>query len=57
MKEKEKIIHLIFANEYSEAGRYYNKNTLEYIEKLYGKDKTIKGFDVVKTIKERFIQE
>ena len=52
-----KIIHLIFANEYSEAGRYYNKNTLEYIEKLYGKDKTIKGFDVVKTIKERFIQE
>ena len=52
-----KIIHLIFANEYSEAGRYYNKNTLEYIENLYGKDKTIKGFDVVKTIKERFIQE
>jgi hypothetical protein len=45
-----KIIHLIFANEYSEAGRYYNKNTLEYIENLYGKDKTIKGFDVVKTI-------
>ena len=52
-----KIIHLIFANEYSEAGKYYNKNTLETIEKLYGRNKTVIGFDVVKTIKERFTQE
>ena len=54
---EQKIIHLIFANEYSEAGKYYNKNTLEYIEKFYGWNKIVKGFDVVKTIKERFIQE
>ena len=54
---EQKIIHLIFANEYSEAGKYYNKNTLEFIENLYGSNKAVKGFDVVKTIKERFIQE
>ena len=52
-----KIFHLIFANDYSEAGKYYNKNTLESIEKLYDMTTKIKGFDVVKTIKERFIQE
>ena len=54
---EQKINHLIFANEYSEAGKYYNKNTLEYIEKLYKSNKNVTGFDVVKTIKERFIQE
>ena len=52
-----KIFHLIFANDYSEAGKYYNKNTLESIEKLYDMTTKIKGFDVVKTIKERLIQE
>ena len=52
-----KIFHLIFANDYSEAGKYYNKNTLESIEKLYDMNSKIKGFDVVKTIKERLIEE
>ena len=30
-----KIFHLIFANEYSEAGKFYNENTLQFIEKSY----------------------
>ena len=52
-----KIFHLIFANEYSEAGRYYNGYTLSFIEKSYELNIDLKGFDIVKTVKERFIIE
>ena len=31
-----RIYHLIFANDYSEAGKYYNDYTLQYIENLFG---------------------
>ena len=52
-----KIFHLIFANEYSEDGRYYNDYTLSFIEKSYELNIDLKGFDIVKTVKERFLVE
>ena len=50
-----KIFHLIFANEGSEAGNYYNNFTLRFIEKKYQDSTDLKPFDVIQTIKERFI--
>ena len=52
-----KIFHLIFANEYSEAGRYFNDYTLSFIEKSYEFNTDLNGFDIVQTVKERFILE
>ena len=52
-----KIFHLIYANEYSEAGKYYNGYTLSFIEKSYELNGTLNGFDIVKTVKDRFILE
>ena len=49
-----KIFHLIYANQYSEAGKYYNPYTLKFIENSYEKITDLKGFNVVETIKERF---
>ena len=49
-----KIFHLIYANEYSEAGEYYNQYTLQFIEKSYDKITDLKGFNIVETVKERF---
>ena len=48
--------HLIFANEDSEAGDYYNKYTLEFIEDTYKFLKDYGPFDVIETVKDRFIQ-
>ena len=50
-----KIFHLIFANEGSEAGDYYNNFTLQFLENQYKNVTDIKKFDVIQTIKERFI--
>ena len=41
-----RIFHLIFANEYSEAGRYYNDYTLSFIEKSFELNTDLKGFDI-----------
>ena len=49
-----KIFHLIYANEGSEAGNYYNDFTLNYIEQTYQNVTGLTSFDVMKTIKERF---
>ena len=49
-----KIFHLIFANDYSPAGKYYNSNTLSFIENLFEVNTDLKGFDIIETIKERF---
>ena len=49
-----KIFHLIFANEDSEAGNYYNEYTLNFIESSYEKITDLKGFNILETIKERF---
>ena len=48
------IYHLIFANDYSDAGKYYNGYTLQFIENLFGANIHLKGFDVIETIQERF---
>ena len=53
-KNDPKIFHLIFANEYSEAGKYYNGYTLSFIENSYEKIINLKGFDIIETVKERF---
>ena len=50
------IFHLIYANEGSEAGEYYNNFTLEFIEKSYQYITDIKPFDVIKKLKNRFIK-
>jgi hypothetical protein len=52
---EQKILHFIFANEGSEAGNYYNDLTLYYIEHSYQQITNIKSFDVIETIKQRFI--
>ena len=50
-----KIYHLLYANEGSEAGLYYNKFTLDYLENFYKMVTDIKAFDILETVKERFI--
>jgi len=59
-KDKEKykernIFHLIFANEDSEAGKYYNPFTLTFIENYFSNIQYLKSFDVIDSIKERFM--
>ena len=34
-KNNENIFHLIYANQDSKAGKYYNKSTLDFIETSY----------------------
>jgi len=50
-----KIYHFIYANEGSEAGLFYNKFTLDYLENFYKMVTDIKPFDILETVKERFI--
>ena len=54
-EEDTQIFHLIFANEGSEAGKYYNNFALEFIEKSYQLITEIRPFDVIKRLKNRFI--
>ena len=51
-----KIYHLIFANEGSEAGKYYNNFTLDFLEGDFQRVTDLKPFDVINTVKERFIE-
>ena len=50
-----KIIHLIFANEGSEAGNFYNKFALEFIENSFKFVTNIKPFNIFEKLKERII--
>ena len=50
-----KIYHLIFANADSEAGDYFNKYTLDFLEKSFIQVTDLKPFDVIQSIKERFV--
>ena len=50
------IYHLIYANEGSEAGKKYNLNTLKIIENSYMSVTNLKPLDVIKTLKESFIE-
>ena len=49
-----KIFHLIFANEGSDAGEYYNQYTLQFLENSFEKITDLKGFNIMETLKERF---
>ena len=49
------IFHLIYANEESEAGKYYNKSTLDFIENSFQGITNYKEYDVIKSIKDRYI--
>ena len=51
-----KIHHLIFANDGSEAGEYYNDFTLDFLEKYYQVIIDLKSYDVIESVKERFIE-
>jgi len=51
-----KIYHLIFANEGSEAGKYYNQYTLDFLENNFQNVTDLKTFDVIETVKNRFIE-
>jgi len=53
-KSNPPVFHLIFANEYSEAGKYYNKYTLSFLENSFGKITDLGGFDIIDTVKKRF---
>ena len=49
-----KIFHLIFANDYSEAGAYYNNFTLNFMEHLFEVNTDLQGFNIIESVKERF---
>ena len=48
------IYHLLYANEGSEAGKYYNRYTLDFIENVYQSIIDLKPFDIIDTVKIRF---
>ena len=54
--KKLKIYHLIFANEGSEAGSYFNKYTLDFLENNYQNVTHLQTYDVIETIKDRYIK-
>ena len=56
-QSKSSIYHLIYANEGSEAGKYYNQFTLDFIEQSYRYINNFGSYDVIQTIKEKFIEK
>lgn len=50
----QKIFHLIFANDSSNAGNYYNEFTLEFLRKRFNDTTQITSFPLVEKIKESF---
>ena len=51
-----KIYHLIFANEGSEAGKFFNQFTLDFLEGEYQGVTDLHPFDVIETVKDRFVK-
>ena len=51
-----KVYHLIYANEGSEAGEKYNQYVLDLIEGSYSQITNLISFDIINTIKERYIK-
>ena len=51
-----KIFHLIYANEDSEAGKYYNNFSLDFIKRAFQEITDLSSFNVIRSIKERFIE-
>ena len=56
VENKEKVIHVILANEYSEAGNYYNETTLKYLKKKIDTTDNRKVFNVIDDIKNFFYE-
>ena len=54
-KSDPKIYHLIFANAFSEAGAFYNQYTLDFLEKSFITVTDLKPYDVIQSVKDRFI--
>ena len=53
LKENDRIIiHLIIANNDSDAGKYYNKFAIDYLNKQLRQVKEKKPFDIVKNLRE-----
>ena len=52
----QKIVHLIYANENSPAGKLYNQYALDYIVNSYQQVSGLQPFDVIESIKERYIK-
>lgn len=56
LKESNRIIvHLIIANEDSQAGKYYNISTIKYLKRQLEQVKVKKSFDIIKNIKDFLI--
>jgi HSP20 family molecular chaperone IbpA len=51
-----KVYHLIYANEGSDAGEIYNQYVLDFIEGSYSQITNLISFDIINTIKERYIK-
>jgi len=49
------IYHLIMANDISDAGEYYNPYTIQFIENSFQYLTDLKNYDVIESLKERFI--
>ena len=54
--KSQKIFHLIYANESSPAGKIYNPYALNFIERSYQNITGLQPFDVIGSIKERYIK-
>ena len=54
--KNQQIFHLIFAQEGSVAGNYYNSLTLEFLENYYQNVTNLTNFDVIETIKDSFVE-
>ena len=56
VENKEKVIHVILANDYSKAGNYYNQTTLKYLKKKIDTIDNRKLFNVIDDIKNFFYE-
>ena len=52
----QKIFHLIFARDKTEAGDFYNDSTLDFFENNYQSVINLKGFNVIEEVKDNFIK-
>ena len=53
--DDQQIFHLIFADDFSDAGDYYNKSTLNFIEKHFQNITSLTNYDVIETLKDCFV--
>ena len=50
------IFHLIMANDYSPAGKFYNENTINFIRQTCSVSENRKGMDIINKTKENFVK-